>query len=118
MAGDWRAIGSNHEQIKGVLIHLTDECWVGNGENKRLRGHPLSWRMFEARTSLFDRSFLGNGFQEFPDLPIGRREDRNTLAFAEVLGQAFEPDIFIHGHYCRSQRVGVELTNDLLKLRA
>src|SRR2546429_513969 len=50
---------------------LSDQGWGSNGKHKRFWGHAFMGKRFQARTGLFDWNFMGNGFQDFPDLFVG-----------------------------------------------
>src|SRR5713226_7133469 len=98
-----------------MLIHLADLRWIGNGEDKRLWRHPCAGSMFESRACSDDRSLQGDGLDEVIDLSIGRRRNRFELTFRECRGHLFELHIFIDGHDRWSERLHVQLTDQLLQ---
>ena len=68
-----------------MLVYLADQCWGSDGKHKRFWRHAFMGQMFQARTSLFDRGFMGNGFQEFPDLFVGGSCNLLVLSRRRVL---------------------------------
>src|SRR5205823_10961870 len=84
-AGDHGSLRCNNEEIHRMLVYLADQRWRSNGKDKRFWRHTFMGIMFQARTSLAQRDFMGNGFQEFPDLFVGGNWNLLVLSLREFL---------------------------------
>src|SRR6266700_2551238 len=109
---------SDNELVKCVLIDLADEARRGDREYKRSRRHTFMGWMFQSRTSFSHFGFLRDLPEERPDLPIGWKLNEFPFTLAQFFCQAFQTDIFIHGHDRRPHRMRVEFANQLLKFWA
>src|SRR2546421_1470465 len=95
---------------------LSDQRWRSNGKDKRFWRHAFMGKMFQARTGLVERDFMGNGFQKFPDLFVGGSWNLLVLSLAQLFGQLLELHILVDRHDRGADWLGVELANQLLQL--
>src|SRR6266566_5230174 len=80
------SVRRNNEEIHGMFVYLADQRWRSNGKDKRFWRHAFMGKMFQARTGLVERDFMGNGFQKFPDLFVGGSWNLLVLSLAQLFG--------------------------------
>src|SRR5882724_1812156 len=100
-----------------MFINLTDMCWIGNGEHKGMGRGSFFGRMFETRASFSHFCFLSDRGEEVIDLLVRRLGDQFSFALAQFLGEMLELYVLVDRHDCGTQRLCIQLANELLKLR-
>src|SRR6266567_3677863 len=85
-----------------------------DGEDKRLRRHAFSRRVFETRARVSYCWLFRNGFDKITNLVIAWHGNGFPFALGKLCCEMFQLDILKHSHYGWAEWLGVEFPDELL----